>query len=198
MDIKREREKFKDHVATFTDYGNIKILDFKKPDSSYYRIRFLFEEDFYRLHISGDLGELTAINCSNMVYDKFSDFVESPDYFEEKVICHNRPVYVYDYNKAKMDIIEYLKENGYLEIILNRGYEWQSEKDILEEFFNEALGDFSENAGIGARGSDFLFDNDFQDIFDDISDFGKKNTGILDLYLLAFKLAKKQVECRKH
>ena len=29
MDIEKQKEHFKDHVATFTDYGNIKILDFK-------------------------------------------------------------------------------------------------------------------------------------------------------------------------
>ena len=34
-------EKFKNHIATFNDYGNIKIIDFKKPDSIEYRIRFI-------------------------------------------------------------------------------------------------------------------------------------------------------------
>ena len=46
MDMQRQREYFKDHVAKFTDYGNIKIVDFKNPNSSTYRIRFLFEEDY--------------------------------------------------------------------------------------------------------------------------------------------------------
>ena len=81
MDLKRQEENFKNHVATFVDYGNIKILDFKNPNSSNYRIRFLFEEDYYKLHISGDLGELTATNCSNMTYEKFSDFVNNIQQF---------------------------------------------------------------------------------------------------------------------
>ena len=55
MNLEKQRENFKNHIAKFTDYGNIKILDFKEPESSYYRIRFLFEEDYCRLHISGDL-----------------------------------------------------------------------------------------------------------------------------------------------
>ena len=29
MDLKRQEENFKNHVATFVDYGNIKILDLK-------------------------------------------------------------------------------------------------------------------------------------------------------------------------
>ena len=57
MKIEKQKENFKNHIATFTDYGNIKIVDFKEPETSYYRIRFLFEEDYCRLHISGDLGE---------------------------------------------------------------------------------------------------------------------------------------------
>lgn len=50
------KEIFRNHVAAFTDYGNIKVLDFKAPDNVY-RIRFLFEEGDCRLHITGDLSE---------------------------------------------------------------------------------------------------------------------------------------------
>ena len=49
IDIEEQKKMFKDHVAKFTDYGNIKILDFQRPGSSTYRIRFLFQEDFYRI-----------------------------------------------------------------------------------------------------------------------------------------------------
>ena len=47
LSLEKQKEHFKDHVAAFTDYGNIKILDFKNPNSSHYRIRFLFEEDYH-------------------------------------------------------------------------------------------------------------------------------------------------------
>lgn len=87
----RAQKLFKNHVATLTDYGNIKILDFKNPESCDYRIRFLFEEDYYRLHISGDLGELTATNCSNMTYEAFSDFVRDADYFKKRLIATANP-----------------------------------------------------------------------------------------------------------
>jgi Ser-tRNA(Ala) deacylase AlaX len=52
----RQIEHFKNHVATLKDYGDIKVLDFKNPESINYRIRFIFEEDWCRCHISGDLG----------------------------------------------------------------------------------------------------------------------------------------------
>jgi hypothetical protein len=82
MNLDIQKEYFKDHVATFQDLGSIKILDFQRPGSSEYRIRFLFEEDHYRLHISGDLGELIAFNINNMRYETFGDFVHNPGYFE--------------------------------------------------------------------------------------------------------------------
>ena len=43
IDLQSQKEKFKEHKATLTDCGHIKILDFKNPHSSNYRIRFLFE-----------------------------------------------------------------------------------------------------------------------------------------------------------
>ena len=115
MDIEKQKEYFKNHIATFSDYGNIKIIDFANPESCHYRIRFIFEEDFYRLHISGDLGELIASNYNNMCYRSFSeDFVHNTEYFMAKVNCHNRPFYEYDYEKAKEDLNKrFNHENGY-------------------------------------------------------------------------------------
>ena len=121
------KQKFKDHKATFTDYGNIKILDFKKPNSTEYRIRFLFEEDYCRLHISGDLGQLVATNYRNMCWNGFNDFVEE--------------------------------------------------------------------TGIGNEGQEKLLELD-TDIYLETSNFGIKPTGILDLYMLVFKLAKEQLDSK--
>ena len=77
FNLEKQKEHFKNHIASFTDYGNIKILDFRNPESVEYRIRFLFEEDYCRLHISGDLGELIACNYNNMPYEGFADFVNN-------------------------------------------------------------------------------------------------------------------------
>ena len=41
INLDAQKEWFKNHVAIFTDLGNIKILDFKNPDSCCYYIRFL-------------------------------------------------------------------------------------------------------------------------------------------------------------
>lgn len=192
MDLEKQKEHFKEHIATFTDYGNIKILDFKKPNSSEYRIRFLFEEDFCRLHISGDLGELIASNYNNMTYEKFSDFVNDVGYFEQKIDCHNRPIYTYDEGQAREELLKMAKEHEWLALSDKYSYE-NDDEERLNNIIDDILYDFSDNIGIGREGYDDL--NDLEDdVFEFVSNLGKKETGILELYMLAFTLAKEQLE----
>lgn len=193
LDLEKQKEHFINHKATFTDYGNIKILDFKNPESSAYRIRFLFEEDYCRLHISGDLGELIASNYDNMTYEKFSDFVNNTGYFEGKIDCHNRPIYLYDEEKAREDILNFLKEYEYYDDIVSDRYDFETEEEKIEKFFDEVLEYFDDEKGVSCKGFELLSEY-IPDVFEDIEYFGREETGILNLYMLAFKLAKKQLE----
>lgn len=193
IDIEEQKKIFKDHVAKFTDYGNIKILDFQRPDSSEYRIRFLFQEDFYRLHISGDLGELTARNYRNMNYKDFGpDFSKDPYYFEEKIDCHERPIYEYDEDKARKDIKEKLEE---YELRLPERYYIGTDDDdeAFEEFIDEVLEDFDDDKGISPEGYRVLSDVD-DDAWEYAARIGRKRTGIIELYLLAFRLAQEDLK----
>ena len=186
MDLERLKEKFKNHKATLTDYGDIKILDFKNPESFDYFIRFLFDEKYYRLHISGDLGELSAANYCNMTYEKFEDFVDDVGYFEGKIKCHSRPLYVYDKDAAKEQLIKFLDDNDILT-------EDEYRREIL---IYEVMECFSEDNGISERGI-FILNNhhyDDYDVYSFASKLGLVSTGILDLYMLAFKLAKERLE----
>lgn len=194
MDLERQKRHFKNHIAKFTNYGNIKILDFKNPRSSDYRIRFLFEEDYCRLHISGDLGELVATNYSNMTYEKFSDFVNNVDYFKEKIDCLNRKLYVYDEDQAKQELLEMAKEHDWL--LFSDKYSYETDDDErLNNIVNDILYDFDSDKGIGSKGYEELSDLE-DDTFEFAGNIGKQETGILDLYMLAFKLAKEQLDKR--
>lgn len=194
IDLEVQRKHFENHIATFTDYGNIKIVDFKRPDSNEYRIRFLFEEDYCRLHISGDLGELIATNYNNMTFKGFSDFVNNVGYFKEKINCHNRSIYTYDFEEARKDLKELLEEWDMMEGILQHDrFYFETDEDKLEEFYGAVLEDFSEDTGVGSKGYDAL-EKYFDDVFEFAGDIGKRSTGILDLYMLAFKLATEQLK----
>lgn len=195
MNIERAKKCFENHKATLTDYGNIKILDFKKPNSFEYRIRFLFEEDYYRLHISGDLGELTATNYYNMTYEEFSDMVRDVGYFEGKINCHSIPLYIYDEDAVKEDIIELIKEKYGLEEFIEdyKDCDFYSDEEVLEEFYRDILSDFSDKIGISSEARKILAEyiGEYDAYSDDI---GKRRTEILDWYMLAFKLAQKQLQ----
>ena len=192
MNLERQKENFKNHVASFTDYGNIKIVDFKEPGSSRYRIRFLFEEDYCRLHISGDLGELIAMNYNNMTFDGFSDFVDNVGYFEQKINCMNRTLYYYDQDKAREEIKNMIDELGLWDDFMSDRFDFETHEDVL----NDIVEDFDDDKGIGTQGYDVL-SKGFCDAWEFAYDLGKTNTGILDLYMLAFKLAMEQLKVAK-
>lgn len=187
INIEKQKEHFKNHIATVKDYGNIKILDFKNPNSNEYRIRFLFEEDYYRLHITGDLGDLIACNPYNMTFDKFNTFANNVGYFREKIDCVSRRLYYYDDNKAREDLLKLVEE---LEI-----ESWEFE-DVgysdSNEWIDNILENFYDDRGISDKGYE-IFEKIVIDAFEYVSDIGKKETGILDLYMLAFKLAMEQL-----
>lgn len=193
IDLEIQKKYFENHVATFTDYGNIKILDFKNPNNNEYRIRFLFEQDYCRLHISGDLGELVAVNYNNMTFEGFKDFVNNIGYFNEKISCHDRRIYTYDEAEAKKDLKEILEEEEILDDILKHDrYDWETDEDKLDEFYDSVLEDFSEDTGISSKGYDVL-SGYLTDVGEFVGNIGKQPTGILDLYMLAFKLAMQQL-----
>lgn len=189
MDLQKQKENFKNHVAKFTDYGNIKIVDFKDPESSHYRIRFLFEEDYCRLHISGDLGELTATNYNNMTFEGFGDFVNNAGYFEGKIDCMNRPVYIYDEDQARKDILQRIEEADLTDDFMEDRFDFETIDDVIDDIMEN----FDTDRGIGESGYDILSKH-FCDVWEFIGDIGKRNTGILELYMLAFKLATDQIK----
>lgn len=194
IDIEEQKKRFKDHVSKFTDYGNIKILDFQRPGSSDYRIRFLFQEDFYRLHISGDLGELTASNYHNMNYEDFGpDFGKNPYYFEEKIDCHERSIYVYDKDKARKDIKDWMFEED--ELILPSRYYIGTDDDAeaFEDFIDDVLEDFDDDKGMSPEGYRVLSEVD-NNAWEYAATIGRERTGIIELYLLAFTLAQEDLE----
>lgn len=193
MDLEYQKRWFENHVATLTDYGNIKILDFKNPDTNHYRIRFIFEEDYYRIHISGDIGELIAYKY-DMNYDKFFRFINNTGYFEPSVCCCNRPIHTYDSELAGKQIIKWLKDTDQYDDIINDS--WDNEYDDEDSFLDDVLDDFDDKSGLGERGKDILIRVDeSSDIYDELSSFGlEEEPGILDLYMLAFKLATDQLK----
>ena len=112
MDLELQKEMFADHIATLKDYGDIKVLDFQKPESNYYRIRFIFEDDHDRVHISGDLGELIAYSYAGLNFRNFIDWCRRDSiFFKLKVKCSSHPLYTYDRELAEKQLLQMTKDN---------------------------------------------------------------------------------------
>lgn len=198
MDLELQKKMFADHIATLKDYGDIKVLDFQKPESNYYRIRFIFEEDHDRVHISGDLGELIAYNHAGMDFRRFIDYCyRHPVWFKSKVRCSDRPIHTYDRELAEKQLIAIMKDKCLYDKVIGCYWYLDDESEPLEveeALVGDALEDFSESGGIGVVGKAALMNID-STAFWPIDEIGLcKGPGITDLYLLAFKLAYKQLQ----
>lgn len=198
MNLELQKEMFADHVATLTDFGNIKVLDFQKPGTNYYRIRFIFEEDHDRVHISGDLGELIAYNHAGLSFRHFIDYCyRHRVWFKSKVLCSSRPLQTYDRELAEKQLIEKLKDKYLFNKVFTHfsAYFDDLEPDVVTALLVEdALVDFSDGGGIGEDGEKLLSSIDSTGFWP-IDEIGlDKGPDIIDLYLLAFKLAYSQLK----
>lgn len=194
MDLELQKKMFADHVATLRDYGDIKIVDFQKPESNYYRIRFIFEEDHDRVHISGDLGELIAYNHAGLSFRRFIDYCyRHRVWFKTKVLCSSRPLQTYNQELAEKQLTEKLKDKLLFDKV--SAYFGDLDREVVTAFLVErALDDFSDDGGIGEDGEKMLSEIDFTGFWP-IDEIGlEKGPDIVDLYLLAFKLAFRQLQ----
>ena len=58
---------------------------------------------------------------------------------------------------------------------------------------DDIMEDFDSDRGISESGRDVLSEHIY-DVWEFVGDIGKRDTGILDLYMLAFKLATDQIK----
>lgn len=194
MDLELQKEMFADHVATLRDYGEIKIVDFQKPGSNYYRIRFIFEEDHDRVHISGDLGELIAYNYAGLNFRNFIDYCRRDCiFFKVRVKCSSNPLYTYDRELAEKQLLQKTKDNYTLDRIADY-FDVCEPEDAVEPFIEKVLDGFSDTDGICEIGERMLLNIDYS-AFDPIDEIGlEEGPDVFDVYLLAFKLAFRQLQ----
>lgn len=194
MDLELQKEMFADHIATLRDYGDIKIVDFQKPESNYYRIRFIFEDDHDRVHISGDLGELIAYSYAGLNFRNFIDWCRRDSiFFKLKVKCSSHPLYTYDRELAEKQLLQMTKDNYTLNRIADY-FDVCEPEEAVEPFIEKVLDGFSDTDGICEIGERMLLNIDYS-AFDPIDEIGlEEGPDVFDVYLLAFKLAFRQLQ----
>jgi len=74
---------------------------------------------------------------------------------------------------------------------MNKSY-YDDEKDALNDFLDGVLEDFDSDRGVGSKGYDVASEI-ITDFGEEVSYLGREKTGILELYMLAFELATRQL-----
>ncbi len=122
---------FKDHKATLKKHGDLIVLDWRKPGTNNYAVRYIF--DGYMMYISGDIGEAVFNLTWKAHIDSFNDI--NIGYFVGKMAVGEKTTWddetaierLEEWKKERLDDSEYYFEND-------------EEKKEFEEFIEELEG----------------------------------------------------------
>ena len=168
---------FAEHKAELKVSGNMQIVDWRKPGTGCYRVRYVFDQEGGRIYISGDLGEAvvqpTWLATPGTTYNTVcgGDIVVNERYFLEKVKASSDK-YEYDYDEAE----KVVRENC---------------PGIEEDDLEIVMSDFDERWGlrhIESEARDILegFDRDYWEWF---ATAGQSVDGRIYLWLVGLKMA---------
>ena len=175
---------FNKHIAKKIELDDITIIDYHSPEYNLmYNLRYILDKKNSSLAITGDFGELVAVNFNNMGNweDFYKDFTNNPGYFIEKIKASSRNLFVYDEEEAKKIILEYFFDN--------KRYEDLDENDRY--YFDELFEYFDDRYGfkhITDTVREFLSEQD-SEYYETLEFTGKKVSEIVLLYLDAYKRA---------
>jgi hypothetical protein len=97
---------FAEHVADYQEHGELKVLVWKKPGTSMYYCRYVF--DGSKMYVSGDIGE--AVFWFTEKADLFNQCAYSLEYFESKLAAYGESRRDFDSEKAIKALKEWAKE----------------------------------------------------------------------------------------
>ncbi len=117
---------FPDHIATYEQQGDLKVLKWKKEGTIAYSIRYVF--DGHRMYVTGDLGE--ALFCFTETADVHIQSDYGLDYFESKLRAYDGERRDFNSDNAVRALREWLKR------IKDRDIEY--DHDEMREFFDRA------------------------------------------------------------
>ena len=124
---------FKDHVAELKDFGDIKVLDWRKPGTINFYVRYVF--DGCRMYVSGDLGSAVFVLTWKADVHSFNDI--NIEYFVSKMEVGEKKEWS---SCAAEDKLNEWKE----EIIENYEFKTDEEKEEFEDLAKNLIDAASE------------------------------------------------------
>lgn len=170
-------KSFAEHKAELKDLGSIQILNWQKPGTVWYRIRYVFDREGGRIYISGDLGEAVVQPTWPATFETTHNTlcggtrVVNEGYFLEKVRATSDR-YEYDRDEAEKVVKENCPE---------------IDEDDLETVMNNFYDDWGLRH-LGDRASRILYDFD-EDCWEWFPTAGQSIHGRIYLWLVGLKMA---------
>lgn len=193
-EIKQEiRENwFKNHKATLTKYGDITVLEWRKPNTCCYAVRYVFDGD--KMYITGDIGE--ALFWLTWSADVHSFNGISTSYFMEKMRAYSNDRYDYDGKEASKYLKEWKQER-----LDDMEFNDEDDKNDFLEKFNEMMEDAeycsSENQWaheyVNEKYNDFISEMD-SDYWEWIYHIGRTVPHRILGYIVGLQMASEQLD----
>ena len=185
---------FKDHVATITEHEGVTILDWRKPGTFMYAVKYVMVGN--KLFISGDIGDAVYDLTWEATIDSFDTVNLS--YFTGKLSCSSREKYDFNEKLAQAQINEYFID--WCDVDNVRDLE-EGDKDLYDELIS-ATTEWSTPEHFSSMGVWTAYNNTSCDWFDGetascIEDCGKELSSEFIAYLLGIQMANEQIKLHK-
>lgn len=174
---------FKDHKATLTNQGDLQVLNWSKPSTCIYGVRYIF--DGCRMYITGDIGEAIFVLTWKATLKSFNDL--SLSYFTEKMRAYNGERRDFNSDYAVSRLREWLKQ------MKDDGMKWDNEE--MRELFNAArhCSSINEWVGMVKDSEDFIEELDV-DYWEWMYNAGDQIPMRVQAYLMGLKMAWEQLK----
>lgn len=183
-----EENWFPEHRAKYADHGDLKVLTWRKPGTSMYAVRYVFDSG--RMYVSGDLGE--ALFCFTELADVHIQSDYGLDYFESKLRAYHENRKDFNSLKAVQRLREWVRSL--------KEYDKQYDHDEMKELFNATreCSSTSEWTHILHDKHDFIEDLE-HDYWEWMYNAGDEYPLRLRSYLVGLKMASRQLkEAQSH
>lgn len=182
---------FKDHIATIKEHDGVTILEWRKPGTFMYAVRYVMVGN--KLFISGDIGDAVYDLTWNATIDSFD--TANLSYFTGKLSCNSRNKYDFNNKLARKEIKEYFIDWHDIDSI---GDLEECDKDLYDELVSATV-DWDTHDQFSTMGVWTVYNNTSSDWFDGetascIADCGKELSSVFIAYLLGIQMANEQLK----
>lgn len=179
-------EWFANHIATLTQCGDMQVLSWRKPETSMYAVRYVFDKHY--MYITGDIGVATFELSWKADVHSFNGVFR--DYFHKKLKACTDDKWSFCNEKAIRGLREWLKD------LKERKRKY--DHDEMQQLFEEARECSSESGWAHVVNSHYAFISELdQDFTEWMYSAGNVIPIEVHAYLIGLQMASSQLKSRE-